>query len=167
VLPYRTTDGSWGCMIQLDVQGTIRLDSLTNEARGSAIVVFVATKQGVHQVIDMTIDRNITDGVITIPRGLTEGEIAVFRQQFKVIDVAKDQLAEARKKAAPKTGAAREWAEEPPTGGIMPTPVGNPGGTASTSTSTTPRYTPTPTASASSKKSGRKGAEPDLPRLAD
>jgi hypothetical protein len=150
VLPYRTSDGTWGCVIQLDTQGTMRLDTLSNEARNASMVVFVSTKQGVHQVVDMIIDRNVKDGVLTIPCGLTDGEIAVFRQQFKVIDVEKDKVVENKKAAAQKKGSPREWAQDPPASGILPTPVGT-----------------TPNAAAPGKKTARKAGEPDLPRLAD
>jgi hypothetical protein len=150
IYPYRTTDGSWGCAIQLDTQGTIRLDTLSNEARGSAMVVFVATKQGVHQVVDMVIDRNVNDGVLTIPRGLTDGEIAIFRQQFKVAAEEKPQVADNKKKPA-KPAGPREWAEEPPATGIMPTPVA-----AQSPVSATPP-----------KRANRKPGEPELPRVAD
>lgn len=165
VYPYKTSDGSWGCMIQMDAQGVLRLDTLSNEARGAAMVVFVSTKQGVHQVVDMVIDRNINDGVITIPRGLTDGEIAAFRQQFKVIDPDKDALAQARKKPAGKPGAPKDWAEEPPSGGIMPTPVGTPYSSANRAAqnASAPKLPSVP----SNSKPGRKAAEPDLPRLAD
>ena len=50
---------------------------------GSSLVVFVATKTGIHQVIDMIIDRRITDGVITIQKGLTDLEAAALRKEFR------------------------------------------------------------------------------------
>ena len=150
IYPFRTTDGSWGCTMMLDNQGTIRLDTLSNEARGSAMVVFVATKQGVHQVVDMIIDRNVSDGVLTIPRGLTDGEIAIFRQQFKVVGEEKPQVADNKKKPT-KPNGPREWAEEPPASGIMPTPVA----------------TQSPVSATPPKRANRKPGEPDLPRMAD
>jgi hypothetical protein len=161
IYPYRTTDGSWGCMIQLDPQGTINLDTVSNQARGSAMVVFVASKQGVHQVVDMTIDRSVSDGVITIPRGLTDGEIAVMRQQFKVIDLDANKVADNKKKPAPKPNAPKAWAEQPPANGVMPRPVGNvPTGAAPAAGNPGGNVYP-------EKRSVRKAGEPDLPRLAD
>lgn len=124
-MPFRTSDGTWGCAFQLDVQGTIRLETVSNGAKGSAMVVFVGTKQGVHQVVDMVIDRTVSDGVITIPRGLTEGEVAVISQQFKVIGAEKQKEDERKKNhPAPKKGApGSNWAEDPAVGGRLPTAV--------------------------------------------
>ena len=85
VLPFPAKDGSWGCVFKLNPQGRIRLETISGEARGSALVVFVATKSGQHQVADMIIDRPVTDGIITIPRGLTELEIAALKKKFKIL----------------------------------------------------------------------------------
>ena len=87
ILPFPAKDGSWGCVFKLNPQGRIRLETMSGEIRGSALVVFVATKTGQHQVADMIIDRVVTDGIITIPRGLTELEVAILKKQFKIIGV--------------------------------------------------------------------------------
>lgn len=87
ILPFPAKDGSWGCVFKLTPQGRIRLETMSGEIRGSALVVFVATKSGQHQVTDMVIDRVVTDGVITIPSGLTELEIAALKKQFKTLGV--------------------------------------------------------------------------------
>lgn len=85
IFPFRATDGSWGCSFQLNESGRIRLETLSSESRGTSLVVFIGTKTGQHQVVDMIIDRIVTDGTITIPRGITDIEILVLRQQFKVL----------------------------------------------------------------------------------
>ena len=85
IFPFPAKDGSWGCVFKLTPQGRIRLETMSGEIRGSAIVVFVATKSGQHQVADMIIDRVVTDGIITIPRGLTALEIAALKKQFKTL----------------------------------------------------------------------------------
>lgn len=85
IYPFQTQDGTWGCVFQLNAVGRIRLETLSNESRGAALVVFVGTKGGQHQVIDMVIDRTVSDGMITIPRGLTALEIAVMQKEFKSI----------------------------------------------------------------------------------
>ena len=87
ILPYPAKDGSWGCVFKLNSQGRMRLETMSGEIRGSALVVFVSTKSGQHQVADMIIDRPVSDGIITIPRGLTEFEIALLKKQFKIIGV--------------------------------------------------------------------------------
>jgi hypothetical protein len=83
ILPFDAGDGTWGCMFRLDTQGRIRLESLSSEKRGSALVVFIGTKEGQHQVVDLLIDRPVTDGVITVPRGLTPLEVVALRKEFK------------------------------------------------------------------------------------
>lgn len=85
ILPFPVKDGSWGCVLKLNSQGRIRLETMSGEIRGSALVVFVTTKAGHHQVADMIIDRPVSDGIITIPRGLTEFEIQALKKQFKIL----------------------------------------------------------------------------------
>lgn len=89
IFPFPATDGTWGCAFRLSEQGRIRLETLSTESRGTALVVIIGTKKGQHQVTDMMIDRPVTDGVITVPKGITDIEIAVMRQQFKVLGVEK------------------------------------------------------------------------------
>lgn len=93
--PTPAGDGTWGCAFTLDTEGRIALETLSREHRGSALVVFVATKKGTHQVVDMVIDRPVSDGIFYIPRGLTAIEIEMLRKQFKLFGPA----AEAEKAA--------------------------------------------------------------------
>ena len=53
--------------------------------QGSALVAFVGTKHGSHQVIDMQIDKPVNDGIIMIPQGLTPYEVAQFRKEYHII----------------------------------------------------------------------------------
>ena len=85
VFPFSTPDGSWGCSFQLDPSGRLRLYTTSTENRGRSIVVFVGTKRGTHQVIDMIIDRPISDGIITIQRGLTIMEIKALQDHFPIV----------------------------------------------------------------------------------
>ena len=85
IYPFRAPDGTMGCAFKLDRSGTIALDVLSTERRGSALVAFVGTKKGVHQVIDMIIDRPVNDGIITIQRGLTTLEVVALRKQWPVM----------------------------------------------------------------------------------
>ena len=85
ILPFPAKDGSWGCVIKLNPMGRIRLENMSGTLRGSAIVIFVTTETSRHQVADMIIDRVVTDGVITIPRGLTDAEIALLKKEFKIL----------------------------------------------------------------------------------
>ena len=55
---------------------------LSTERRGSSMVIFVVTPKGIHQVIDVLIDKKVRDGVITIPSGLTALEIAALKKEY-------------------------------------------------------------------------------------
>ena len=85
IYPFQADDGTWGCAFKLDAKGRIDLEVVSTERRGSSLVVFVGTKKGTHQVVDMVIDRRVTDGIISVPRGLTEMEIAALTREFKVM----------------------------------------------------------------------------------
>jgi hypothetical protein len=85
IFPFPAKDGSWGCVFKLTSQGRLRLETMSGELRGAALVVFVITRAGRHQVVDMLIDRPVTDGVITVPSGLTVFEIELLKRQFKII----------------------------------------------------------------------------------
>lgn len=83
--PFQAADGSWGASFKLDEKGRIDLETVSTDRRGSSMVVFVATKHGARQVIDMLIDKPVRDGIITIPRGLTEPEVAALTKEFPLI----------------------------------------------------------------------------------
>ena len=80
--PFQVPDGSWGACFKLDNKGRIDLEVLSTERRGSSLVIFVVTPKGIHQVVDVLIDRKVRDGVITIPRGLTDLEIAALKKAY-------------------------------------------------------------------------------------
>jgi hypothetical protein len=82
IYPFQAADGSWGAAFKLDHKGRIDLELLSTERRGTSLVVFVGTKTGTHRVIDMIIDKPVRDGIITIPRGLTEMEIGSLTKEF-------------------------------------------------------------------------------------
>ncbi|HEV7868926.1 MAG TPA: hypothetical protein VGO90_14660 [Chthoniobacteraceae bacterium] len=85
IYPFRADDGTWGCAFKLDHDGRINLEVVSTDHRGKALVGFIGTKKGTHPVVEMIIDRTVTDGVIQMPRGLTDMEITVLRSQFKVL----------------------------------------------------------------------------------
>lgn len=89
--PFQATDGTWGASFLLDNKGRIDLEVVSTERRGSSMVIFVVTKKGVHQVIDMIIDKPVRDGIISIPRGLTELEIAALTKVYPIIGKGKKQ----------------------------------------------------------------------------
>ncbi len=85
VFPVSAADGSFGCAFKLDYQGTLRLQTLSTEKRGSSILGFINTALGSHPVVDMVIDKPITDGIIFIPRGLTQLEIDQLQKDFPTL----------------------------------------------------------------------------------
>ncbi len=102
IFPFKTADGTWGCVFKLDEQGRIRLETMSNQQRGAAIVVFIGTKTGQHQVMDMVIDRPVTTGIITVQRGLTDLEVEFLRKDFHVLGtVKKEKPAKEKKQEIP------------------------------------------------------------------
>jgi hypothetical protein len=85
IYPFKAADGTWGCAFRLDNDGRINLEVVSTDHRGSMLVGFLGTKKGNHRVVEMVIDRTVSDGIISIPRGLTDLEMAVLRSQFKVL----------------------------------------------------------------------------------
>lgn len=85
IFPVTQPDGSLGCAFQLDPDGRLGLESVSTDRRTASMVVFFATAQGTHQVIDMVLDRPIRDGIIYVPRGISSGEMLLLKKQFRVM----------------------------------------------------------------------------------
>jgi hypothetical protein len=85
LFPFPAADGSMGCSFLLDNSGRLNLEVVSTERRGTSLVAFVGTKNGVHQVLELLIDKPILDGIITIPRGLTDLEIEALKKAWPVI----------------------------------------------------------------------------------
>ncbi len=144
VLPFPAKDGSFGCVFKLNPQGRLRLETMSAETRGSALVVFVATKAGQHQVADLLIDRPVTDGIITIPRGLTEFEIVILKKKFKLLGAPEKKGWRERPRMKTELPGRGEPTDRPPTRPSVNEPITSP---------VTPRR--------------GLGSELDLPRLSD
>lgn len=85
VYPFQAKDGTWGCAFALDNSGRLSLEVVSTERRGSTLVAFIGTKNGVHQAAELLIDKPVRDGLISIPSGLTELEIAAITKFWPVI----------------------------------------------------------------------------------
>jgi hypothetical protein len=85
IYPFKAADGTWGCAFKLDNDGRLNLEVVSTQRRGSILVGYLGTKKGNHRMVDMVIDRTVTDGIISVPHGLTDLEIAVLSKQFKVL----------------------------------------------------------------------------------
>jgi hypothetical protein len=81
IYPFPVADGSGGCAFRLDDHGTMSLDSLSNDKRGTLLI---ATING-RQVADILIDRRVSDGIVTIPSGITTDEMKLILKRFPVI----------------------------------------------------------------------------------
>lgn len=104
IFPWKTADGTWGCAFKLNESGRIRLETITSDNRGAAMVAFIGTKAGMHQVIDMVIDKPISDGIVSMPRGITDIEMLVLKGQFRVLGETKE-----KKKEEPKPQDQMDW----------------------------------------------------------
>ncbi len=144
IFPWKAADGSWGCAFQLNDSGRIRLETISSDNRGAAIVAFIGTKKGMHQVIDMVIDRPISDGIVAIPRGITDIEMLVLKSQFKVLGEEKEKKKDESKPQDPIDWKIDRNRDAQPT---------------------SPKLPPAPVAA--SRKSQRPAPEPELPRVAD
>lgn len=85
IRPFTTADGSWGCYFQLDPAGRLALQTASTENRRRSMVAFIGTKKGTHQVIDMIIDKPISDGIIPIQKGMTIGEIEALGKRYPIM----------------------------------------------------------------------------------
>ena len=89
IFPFPAADGTSGCAFKLDNFGRTALEEMTLSNRGTSVVAFVGTKTGTHQVVDMVVDKVIRDGIISIPRGLTDLEIMALEMEFKNMKTGK------------------------------------------------------------------------------
>ena len=89
IFPFPAADGTSGCAFKLDNFGRTALEEMTISNRGTSVIAFVGTKTGTHQVVDMVVDKVIRDGIISIPRGLTNLEIMALEMEFKNMKTGK------------------------------------------------------------------------------
>jgi hypothetical protein len=75
---YRTTDGSYGALFELNAHGRLALDSLSIERRGGSLFVFVNGRP----ITELQIDRRVSDGKIYIASGLTTNEIELMKKDW-------------------------------------------------------------------------------------
>ena len=89
IFPFAAEDGSLGCSFKLDTHGRIALDMLSQESHGALLVGFVNNRA----VTAMLIDRRVSDGVITIARGLTPAEIVMMSKRYPSLGQKKNPQA--------------------------------------------------------------------------
>lgn len=81
IYPFPAADGSEGVYLKLDNHGTGLLQQHTMERRGRTLVVLLNGRQ----VTNLLVDRPVTDGIVSIPRGLSPEDVALLRTAFPVI----------------------------------------------------------------------------------
>lgn len=82
VKTFPAPNGTHGAYFYLSPHGRIALNTLSLEHRGRNLVAFLNGRQ----VIDLLIDRRISDGVLAIPWGLTAAEAALLRKHLPNVD---------------------------------------------------------------------------------
>jgi len=85
IYPFQAADGTMGCALKLDEHGRIDLDTCSVENRGKVLVCLV----NLRVVTAMIVDRRVPDGIITIPSGLTDKEIAMMKKRFPILGAKK------------------------------------------------------------------------------
>ena len=85
IYPFPASDGTMGCAFKLNDHGTFDLEAVSTDRRGSSIIAVVNGRQ----VIDMIIDKKVSDGVITIANGLTPRDIELLSKKFPVLGQGK------------------------------------------------------------------------------
>lgn len=81
IYPFQTTDGSIGCVFILNSAGRAALDALSIEKRGSTLTAEVNGRM----IINLAIDRRVSDGILVIPHGMTPQEGLALKSAFKVV----------------------------------------------------------------------------------
>ena len=79
--PYPRPDGGYGVLFQLDDHGTLALDALSIERRGTALFIMVNGRP----ITELQIDRRVSDGKIYLPSGLTAADIELMRRDWRMI----------------------------------------------------------------------------------
>jgi len=85
VYAFTARDGTMGCAFKLDRHGAIALDTMSIEKRGQSVVITVNGRN----VIDLIVDRRISDGILTIPFGLTDEEVRKITKEWPSIRESK------------------------------------------------------------------------------
>src|SRR5438270_161257 len=79
--PYPATNGTYGALLQLDEHGRVVLDTLSVERRGTLLFVFINSRP----IIELEIDKRVSDGKIYIPSGLASADIELMKKDWRMI----------------------------------------------------------------------------------
>ena len=81
IYPFQAQDGTMGCAFKFDSHGTLELDTQSIMRRGTDVVGYINGRM----VCDLLIDKRVSDGVLTVPNGLTPLEIAALQKRFHTL----------------------------------------------------------------------------------
>ena len=79
--PYEAPDGTYGVLYKLSEHGKLVLDTVSIERRGAFLYIFVNGRPAAEQQID----RRVSDGKIFVPSGLTQQDLALMRQEWRLM----------------------------------------------------------------------------------
>ena len=82
IYPFPASDGSWGCLFQLDASGRLTLSNLSASNRGRLLLFYFGTEKGSRPVLDILIDGPVNDGLLPVRKGLTWGEVELLKKRF-------------------------------------------------------------------------------------
>jgi hypothetical protein len=85
--PYPRPDGSYGVLFQLDNHGTLALDTLSVEKRGTSLFILVNGRP----ITELQIDRRVSDGKIYLPSGLSAADIELMRKDWRLLGERKSK----------------------------------------------------------------------------
>jgi hypothetical protein len=75
---YQATDGTQGALFQLNEHGRLALDTASVEGRGGLLFVFINGRP----ILELRVDRRVTDGKFYIASGLTANDIELLRKDW-------------------------------------------------------------------------------------
>jgi len=81
IYPFPAADGSQGVYLKLGQHGSRLLQQHSMSQQGKLLVVMLNGRM----VSNLLVDRPIDDGIVAIPRGLTQEDIALLSSAFPVI----------------------------------------------------------------------------------
>jgi hypothetical protein len=124
--PFQARDGSgtMGAYFKLDAHGSNLLGQHTMAHRGEYMLAFF---NGRH-IIDLRIDRGVTDGIVSIPRGLTPTDVELLSITFPEIGHESVSPSQKKKELAAKEkqqakAAKQSKAKSTPTPMPIPAPA--------------------------------------------
>ena len=105
--PYRSADGSYSVVLQLDRHGAATLEALSVQKIGLTMVASVSGRL----TAALKIDKVISDGIIFIPSGLTETDIRSMGASFSLMGETEADR-ESRQRRMEKAASQLETGQE-------------------------------------------------------